>query len=65
MSAESRAVWLTLVLLMAVLAGVGVGVLSWLGGFNPPLSILAGLGATGTAVPVGLAVLHFASGGRP
>lgn len=40
------------VLVLAVLAGFTVGGLSHLGGVSGPLSVLAGLGAGGGAVPV-------------
>ncbi|MCX4524513.1 MULTISPECIES: hypothetical protein [unclassified Streptomyces] len=40
------------VLVIAVLIGLVVGGLTFLGGFHPALAVLAGLGATGAAVPV-------------
>lgn len=47
--------------LVAAFAGVGGGVLSWLGGTNPPNAVLTGFAAFGGTLLLLIAVFSFAS----
>jgi hypothetical protein len=58
--ATVRGLWLAITALSATLIGIAAGVLSWLGGLNPPTAILTGGGAFGGTVLLALAVLRFA-----
>jgi predicted branched-subunit amino acid permease len=54
-----QGVWTALIVLTAVIIGVGAGMLAWAGGANPPNAILvAGASFGGTALLI-LAVFNF------
>jgi hypothetical protein len=59
---DTRALWLAITMLAAALLGASAGLLSWLGGMNPPNSILAAAGAFAGTMLLILAVVHFLSG---
>lgn len=56
---EPRGLWLALILLTAVGIAVGAGILSWLGGMNPPTAILAGGGAFSAATLLMITLQRF------
>jgi hypothetical protein len=58
---ELRAVWVAIATIVAALAGASAAFLSWIGGSNPPNSILTGAAAFATVFMLLLAVLGFAS----
>lgn len=55
-------VWTALILLTAVIIGVGAGVLAWAGGANPPNAILVGGASFGGTALLILAVFNFHRG---
>jgi hypothetical protein len=61
-SGTSRAVWVALVLIVAVMVGTAAGLLAYAGGQKVPMSILTGGGSFGGAVLLMLALIHFCWG---
>jgi hypothetical protein len=59
-----RGAWLGLTLLVAVLAGVTGGILSWLGGINIPQAIIAGAAAFAGTTALILSMARFLLEGR-
>jgi hypothetical protein len=57
-----RAVWTAVIMLAAVIVGVGAGVLSWVGGANPPNAVIAGFAAIAFTTMFGFAVFNFVTG---
>jgi hypothetical protein len=56
-----RGLWLAITVLAATLTGAAGGLLAWVGGANPPMSILTGAGAFSGTVLLLLAMLRFAA----
>ncbi|MBG0560742.1 hypothetical protein [Actinoplanes aureus] len=47
---DHRVIYYMIAAIVAVIAGVSMGLLSYAGGINPPLAVAAGLTATGTTI---------------
>jgi hypothetical protein len=58
-SPDLRPLWLAYILLAATLVGITAGLLSWLGGMEPPTAILAGGGAFSAAALLMLSLQRF------
>jgi hypothetical protein len=62
---HTRVLWLALSVLFALFLGASGGVLSWLGGMNPPNAVLAGAGAFAGTLALVLAVIHYLAAPEP
>ena len=63
MNAATRALWLALMILFALVAGLVAGLLSWAGGDNPFAAVQGGGAAFGGTVLVLFAIFNFATHG--
>jgi hypothetical protein len=57
-----RAIWLALIILTAGVTAVGAAILAWIGGTNPPLSVLTGGGTFGGTIVILLTMIRYAEG---
>jgi hypothetical protein len=62
---NSRAIWLALILLTAVIVGAAAGWLAHAGGANPPAAVLTGGGAFAGATLLCLALAQHLRDDRP
>ncbi len=51
-----KALWVALFLMLALFIGVAAGILAWLGGQDPPASVLIGGSAFGGTVTIALMI---------
>ncbi|WP_433370528.1 hypothetical protein ACQPZX_45680 [Actinoplanes sp. CA-142083] len=61
---HSRGLWVTIVILLALLVAVVAGILSWASGASVPTAILDAAKAFGGAAALCLALWYFILGGR-
>ncbi|MEV6303465.1 hypothetical protein AB0M02_28915 [Actinoplanes sp. NPDC051861] len=57
---EIRSLWLACVLIVALISAIAAGILSWAGGMNPPMAVLAAAGAFSGSALLLLSLLKFA-----
>ena len=60
-----RFLWMAIITIVAVIAGVAGGTLSWLGGASVPNAVLTGAGGFGAAVLLMLAIVYFLDDASP